>query len=77
MLISGFMVNYVFQKHRSGQFSPTPSKNEYSHVMDAAGYAAMYLTHGFRYEDATAIDEYRAAVNSQQQSQPMDSYTGY
>ena len=41
------------------------------------GLRHMYLTHGFRYEDATAIDEHGAAVNSQQQSQPMDSYTGY
>jgi len=77
MLVRGFTLKYMFQKYRDGNTAETPLKNEYSHVMDAAGYAAMYLTRGFRYEDAQPLDDFRELLLSQQTRGPADAYTGY
>lgn len=74
----GMLLKYMFQKHRDGTFSPTPFKNEYSHIMDAVGYGAMYMTKGFKFEDALEWGAVQHSYGNYFESVgPADSHTGY
>lgn len=41
VLFEGFERGYKFRRMQTGGLSPTPEKNEFSHIHDALQYAAM------------------------------------